>query len=120
MRAHKIQRRCSAVGFDWTSLGPVLDKVHEEIDEVMHEAQQAVVDEAKLEEEVGDLLFATVNYPVIWASKPRWRCRKQTSNLSVVSARSSVLSPPEARNDRRRPRYHGRSVAGSKTPETDL
>ena len=61
IRAHKIQKRCSAVGFDWTSLGPVLDKVHEEIDEVMHEAQQAVVDEAKLEEEMGDLLFATVN-----------------------------------------------------------
>ncbi len=61
MRAHKIQKRCSSVGFDWDSLGPVLEKVHEEIDEVMHEAQQAVVDEAKLEEEVGDLLFATVN-----------------------------------------------------------
>lgn len=61
MRAHKIQKRCSSVGFDWTSLGPVLEKVHEEIDEVMHEAQQVVVDEAKLEEEVGDLLFATVN-----------------------------------------------------------
>ncbi|PWW12693.1 nucleoside triphosphate pyrophosphohydrolase [Mangrovibacter plantisponsor] len=61
MRAHKIQKRCSAVGFDWTTLGPVLEKVHEEIDEVMHEASQAVVDEDKLEEEVGDLLFATVN-----------------------------------------------------------
>lgn len=61
MRAHKIQKRCSAVGFDWDSLGPVLDKVHEEIDEVMHEAKQAVVDQAKLEEEMGDLLFATVN-----------------------------------------------------------
>ena len=61
MRAHKIQKRCSHVGFDWTTIGPVLDKVHEEIDEVMHEAQQSVVDGEKLEEEIGDLLFATVN-----------------------------------------------------------
>ncbi|AMG59616.1 nucleoside triphosphate pyrophosphohydrolase [Pantoea vagans] len=61
MRAHKIQKRCHNVGFDWTTLGPVVAKVHEEIDEVMHEAQQNVVDGEKLEEEMGDLLFATVN-----------------------------------------------------------
>ncbi|MGE9551540.1 nucleoside triphosphate pyrophosphohydrolase [Erwinia amylovora] len=61
MRSHKIQTRCSNVGFDWHTLGPVLDKVYEEIDEVMHEANQAVVDQQKLEEEIGDLLFATVN-----------------------------------------------------------
>ena len=61
MRAHKIQKRCNSVGFDWDTLGPVLEKVYEEIDEVMHEAKQAVVDQQKLEEEIGDLLFATVN-----------------------------------------------------------
>lgn len=61
MKAHKIQKRCAAVGFDWNTLGPVLGKVYEELDEVMHEAQQAVVDEQKLEEEIGDLLFAMVN-----------------------------------------------------------
>ena len=47
MRAQKIQKRCANVGFDWTTLGPVVDKVYEEIDEVMYEARQAVVDQAK-------------------------------------------------------------------------
>lgn len=61
MKAHKIQKRCANVGFDWTTLGPVLDKVYEEIDEVMYEAKQAVVDQEKLGEEIGDMLFATVN-----------------------------------------------------------
>ena len=56
MRAVKLQKRAARVGFDWPDASGSLAKVHEEIEEVQGASSQTV------EEEVGDLLFAVVNW----------------------------------------------------------
>ncbi|MCG9696052.1 nucleoside triphosphate pyrophosphohydrolase [Shewanella sp. Isolate11] len=60
-RAAKIQRRVATQGFDWNELAPVVAKVHEEIDEVLVEVNADAPDKNKVQEEMGDLLFAVVN-----------------------------------------------------------
>ncbi len=59
-RAQKLQRRASAVGFDWHETAPVMDKVREEIAEVEAELRQGG-DTERLQDEIGDLLFVCVN-----------------------------------------------------------
>ena len=56
MRAEKLQRRASSVGFDWNNAALVIDKIAEEAWEVAEARTQA-----EREEEVGDLLFVVAN-----------------------------------------------------------
>lgn len=60
MRAEKLQKRAARVGFDWPDAAPVFDKVREELDEVRDVIDDGA-DPARLEDELGDLLFTCVN-----------------------------------------------------------
>lgn len=64
-RAVKIQKRVAQVGFDWTDIKDVTAKIEEELQEVMVEVNDtnaiAETRQARIKDEVGDLLFAVVN-----------------------------------------------------------
>ncbi|HWR06421.1 nucleoside triphosphate pyrophosphohydrolase [Sporomusa sp.] len=62
MTAYKLQAKAAKVGFDWSEIGPVWDKVAEELAE-LRQAALAPADERgqKTEDELGDVLFAVVN-----------------------------------------------------------
>lgn len=87
LKSYKMQKKASKKGFDWTETAPVVDKIKEELLEVEQasdEVKKANADALKsnpdakahtktstkeldkaqlhLEEEIGDLLFAVVNY----------------------------------------------------------
>ena len=57
LQADTYGRRAARVGFDWTEAGGVTDKIREEIIEV-----EAAATPGEKEAELGDLLFAVVNW----------------------------------------------------------
>lgn len=59
MRADKVQRKAAKVGFDFQYVEPAMDKVLEELQEVKDVYKGK--NRAKIVEEVGDLVFSTVN-----------------------------------------------------------
>ena len=61
LRALKLQKRAARVGFDWPDIDRVIDKLHEETAELRDELARKSVDMAKVEDEVGDVLFVAVN-----------------------------------------------------------
>jgi MazG family protein len=65
LRAHEISARAAAVGFDWERATDVLAKIREEVDELAVEVEArrpaADPDNRRIEEELGDVLFALAN-----------------------------------------------------------
>ena len=65
--ARKAQRRASAVGYDWPDLDGPIEKLHEELGELLVEVERAgrpapeTEPDERVEAELGDLLFTVVN-----------------------------------------------------------
>ncbi len=76
LRAEKIQKRAARTGFDWPDAEGAKAKIFEEIEEV-----EAATNQDEREDEIGDLLFAVVN----WARKmdvdPEAALRRATSKF---------------------------------------
>lgn len=58
-RAMKITRKAARAGFDWSDMNGVIEKIREELDELVGSLSKQ--DDRGTEEELGDLLFSVVN-----------------------------------------------------------
>jgi len=58
IKAQKVSKRAAHRGFDWPDVKFVVDKVHEELEEVKAEIKSG--NKRRLAEEIGDLLFVIV------------------------------------------------------------
>jgi tetrapyrrole methylase family protein/MazG family protein len=74
MKAHKISEKASRVGFDWEHVDQVYGKVMEEL----HEFEEAWAegDPTRMEDELGDLLFAITNLGRFLKLNPEEALRK--------------------------------------------
>jgi MazG family protein len=78
-RAHRLQDRAAGVGFDWPDAAGPAAKVAEELLEVTEQLAIAPRDHDRLEDELGDVLFACVNL-----------CRKAGVHASLALDRANA------------------------------
>ncbi|MDD5350372.1 MAG: nucleoside triphosphate pyrophosphohydrolase [Chthoniobacteraceae bacterium] len=79
LHAEKVTKRAARVGFDWEGPVQVIGKIREELAETEEAIDQA--DPDKIEEELGDLLFATVNLTRKLKVEPEVALRRATGKF---------------------------------------
>jgi ATP diphosphatase len=58
--AVELTQLAATIGFDWPDVEGVINKIHEELNEVQYEIDNGKITE-RLHDEIGDLLFACTN-----------------------------------------------------------
>jgi MazG family protein len=79
VEAQQITSRAATVGFDWPGVTPVLEKLHEELDEF--ESARRAGSPEQLEDELGDLLFVLVNLARFVKVDPEQALRKTNAKF---------------------------------------
>ncbi|NPV26917.1 MAG: nucleoside triphosphate pyrophosphohydrolase [Firmicutes bacterium] len=79
LRADKVQSKAARVGFDWPDVAGAWSKVEEELRELR--AACAGQRQEKIEEELGDLLFAVVNVARFLKINPETALNKTTAKF---------------------------------------
>ena len=77
LRAERVQEKAAATGFDFPSADDAWEKVREEAGEV-----RAAASADALEDEIGDLLFAVVNYARLQGVVPETALRRTVDKFS--------------------------------------
>jgi nucleoside triphosphate diphosphatase len=91
LRAVKIQSRAARIGFDWPEARLVFDKLAEEIAELRTELEEGA-DPARLEDEMGDILFAVANLARKLDIDPEAALRRATAKFERRFRRVEALA----------------------------
>jgi len=84
LRAYEIGVRAKSVGFDWTRVSDVLDKIQEEVDELREviDDRSAKASAERAEEEMGDLLFTMAHLSRQLGIEPETALRKANDKFT--------------------------------------
>ncbi len=98
-RAQKLTTKAAKVGFDWPETTQVIDKIHEELEEVKDASSSG--DRDKIEDEIGDLLFSVTNLARHYGIDPEAALRRTNSKFErrFRSVESALQRQDKSLND---------------------
>ena len=83
LRSYHIGLRAASVNFDWTRVDDVMRKIQEEVDELREVVEApGAIDQARAEDEMGDLLFSIANLSRKLGIEPETALRKANDKFT--------------------------------------
>ena len=102
LEGFQLTRKASRIGFDWQEASGVFDKMQEETEELKKALKEQ--DQLKMEEELGDLLFAAVNLSRFLKIDPEIALKKANAKFSCRFRAMERLARKNGREFKNLPR----------------